>query len=135
MGVVELFDKLDGQPFTPTDMELLGQFASEAAVAIEQSRVVRDLTLLFRVILSGLLPGGSEEDALRNALETHAAEFTERTAQSEQYREALQITQLVSDISAHGPAARQLARQVLASVAEYLRSQASVHAGTGWLHP
>ena len=133
MGVVELFDKLDGQPFTPADMELLGQFASEAAVAIEQSRVVRDLTLLFRVILQGMLPGGDEEAALRAALDTHAAEFTERTAQSEHYRDALSITHLVSEISGHGPGARHLAQQVLASVNEYLHSQAHVHAGGGWL--
>lgn len=132
MGVVELFDKLDGQPFTPLDMELLAQFASEAAVAIEQGRAVRDLTLLFRVILQGLLPGGSEEDALRSALEAHAAEFTERTAQSEQYRDALAITHLVSEISAHGPPARQLTQQVLASVAEYLRGQSNLHGAGGW---
>ncbi|HLI29084.1 MAG TPA: GAF domain-containing protein [Chloroflexota bacterium] len=134
MGVVELFDKRDGQPFTPADMELLAQFASEAAVAIEQSRVVRDLTLLFRVMLQGLLPGGSDEEAaLRRTLEAHAAEFTERVAQSEQYRDALKITQLVGAISRHGPAARHLAEQVLASVADYLQSQAALQTSGGWL--
>lgn len=133
MGVVELFDKLDGQPFTPPDMELLGQFASEAAVAIEQSRVVRDLTLLFRVILQGLLPGGNEEAALRAVLETHAAEFTERTAHSEQYRDALQITHLVSEISNQGPGGRALAQQILSSIAEYIRGQSSLSLGGGWL--
>ncbi|MBX5491896.1 MAG: GAF domain-containing protein [Chloroflexi bacterium] len=136
MGVVELFDKRDGQPFTPTDMELLAQFASQAAVAIEQSRIVRDLTLLFHVMLQGLLPGGSsEEDALRRTLEAHAAEFTERIAQSEEYRAALTITQLVGEICRHGPAARQLADHVLASIAEYLRGQQTLQAGGGWLHP
>ncbi|HWP28178.1 MAG TPA: GAF domain-containing protein [Chloroflexota bacterium] len=133
IGVVELFDKANGQPFTAADMELLGQFASQAAVAIEQSRIVRDLTQLFSAVLQGLLPGGSEEEALRRALETHAAAFTERTVQSEWYRETLQITHLVSEISRHGPEARHLCQQILASVAAYVRSQASQNAAGGWL--
>jgi GAF domain-containing protein len=131
IGVVELFDKRDGQPFSPADMELLAQFASQAAVAIEQSRVVRDLTWLFRVILQGLLPGGNEEEALRRVLEAHVAEFTQRTAQSAQYRDALAIAQLAGAISRHGPAARQLARQVLASVAQYLQARTELEMGRG----
>jgi GAF domain-containing protein len=133
MGVVEIFDKENGQPFTTGDMDLLAQFASQAAVAIEQSRVVRDLTQLFYVVLQGLLPGGSEEEALRHALEVHAEEFTERTAQSEQYREALQITHLVSEVSRHGPEARHLCQQIMISVAEYVRGQATRHSIGGWL--
>jgi GAF domain-containing protein len=123
IGVVQLFDKGNGQPFTPADMELLEQFASQAAVAIEQSRAVRDLSRLFGVVLQGLLPAGAEAEALRRSLETHAAEFSERTAQSEQYREALEITHLVAEISRHGPEARRLCQQIVTSVAGYVRDQ------------
>jgi GAF domain-containing protein len=133
IGVVEIFDKANGQPFTAADMDLLGQFASQAAVAIELSRVVRDLTQLFYVVLQGLLPGGSEEEALRHVLEVHAEEFTERTAQSEQYREALQITQLVSEVSRHGPDARHLCLEIMRSIGQYVRGQAALHSGGGWL--
>src|SRR3954454_22941045 len=59
-GVLQLCDKNGGEPFTANDMALLGHFASLAAVAIEQSRVVRDLAQLFCVILQALLPGVSE---------------------------------------------------------------------------
>jgi GAF domain-containing protein len=132
LGVVELFDKRDGQPFSPADMELLARFASQAAVAIEQSRVMRDLTLLFQVTLQSLLPGGDDEAAaLRRALEAPAAEFAQRTAQSAQYRDVLAITQLVGEISRQGPAARQLARQVLASVAEYLQARTELATSGG----
>ena len=123
IGVVQLFDKGNGQPFTPADMELLEQFASQAAVAIEQSRAVRDLSRLFGVVLQGLLPAGAEAEALRRSLESHAAEFSERTAQSEQYREALEITHLVAEISRHGPEARRLCQQIVTSVAGYVRGQ------------
>jgi GAF domain-containing protein len=133
VGVIEIFDKSGGQPFNANDMELLGQFASEAAVAIEQSRVVRDLTQLFTIVLQGLLPGRSEDDALQRALAGQADGLTGRTAQSEQYREALQITLLVSEVSRHGPRACQLCQQIVASLASYLRSQASLNAAGGWL--
>jgi len=133
VGVIQLFDKAGGQPFTAIDMELLGQFASEAAVAIEQSRVVRDLTQLFTIVLQGLLPGVSEEEALRRALGTQSDGQTGRTAQSEQYREALQITHLVSEVSRQGPEACHLSQQVMASLAAYMRAQSSLNAAGGWL--
>jgi GAF domain-containing protein len=120
IGVVQLFDKGRGQPFTPADRELLEQFAAQAAVAIQQSRAVRDLPQLFGVVLQGLLP---DDAGRRAALELHAAQFAERTAQTDQYREALAITDLVGDISRHGPEARRLCQQVLASLASYLRGQ------------
>jgi hypothetical protein len=114
-------------------MELLGQFASQAAAAIEQSRALRDLSQLFCVVLEGLLPGMSEEEALQRALETSAPDVTDHAAASEHYREALQITHLISEVSQHGPEARRICCQIMASVAEYVRAQASQNAAAGWL--
>lgn len=133
LGVLQLCDKNGGDPFTAYDMALLGHFASLAAVAIEQSRVVRDLAQLFCVILQGLLPGVSEAEALREALESQSISSAERTAQSAQYQEALEITHLISAISRHGPAARQHCQQLLTHVAAYIRGQASLNAAGGWL--
>jgi GAF domain-containing protein len=132
IGVIELFDKTNGQPFSAGDMQVLEQFGAAAAVALEQERLVRDLGQLFVVVLRGMLPGGSEEAALRQALETRAGAFTERPAQSQQYRDVLGITQLVSEISRPGPEARQHCRQILASVAEYVRAVAERTGGGGW---
>lgn len=132
IGVIELFDKANGQPFSADNMQVLEQFGAAAAVAIEQARLVRDLAQLFVVVLRGLLPGGSEEAALRQALETRAGAFTERAAQSQQYRDVLEITQLVSEISRQGPEARQHCRQILASVAEYVRRVADRTSAGGW---
>jgi transcriptional regulator with GAF, ATPase, and Fis domain len=132
-GVIQLCDKNGGRPFTAVDMELLGQFASQAAAAIEQSRALRDLSQLFCVVLEGLLPGMSEEEALQRALETSAPDVTDHAAASEHYREALQITHLISEVSQHGPQARRICCQIMASVAEYVRAQASQNAAAGWL--
>jgi GAF domain-containing protein len=124
IGVVQLFDRANGQPFQPADQELLENFASQAAVAIEQSRAVRDLSRLFGVVLQGLLPTEGQASAQRRQLEQHAVQFSQRAAQSEQYREALEITQLVSDISRHNPEARRLCQRIMASMTGYVRGQA-----------
>ena len=55
IGVIELFDKSNGQPFTAGDMELLDQFGRAAAAAIEQSQVMGDLTRLFQFVVGRLL--------------------------------------------------------------------------------
>jgi GAF domain-containing protein len=133
IGVLQLCDKNGGEPFTANDMALLGHFATLAAVAIEQSRVVRDLAQLFCVILQALLPGVSENEALREAIEAQSLSVGERTAQSAQYQEALEITHLISAISQQGPAARRHCLQLLTHVATYIRGQASLNAAGGWL--
>jgi GAF domain-containing protein len=133
IGVLQLCDKNGGEPFTSNDMALLGHFATLAAVAIEQSRVVRDLAQLFCVILQALLPGVSEAEALREALDRQSLTPEERTAQSAQYQEALEMTHLISAISQEGPAARRHCEQLLTHVAAYVRGQASLNAAGGWL--
>ena len=95
--------------------------------------MVRDLTQLFTIVLQGLLPGMSEDQALSRALAGQNEAQTGRTTQTEQYREALQITQLVSEVSRHGALACQLSERVMASLASYMRGQASLNAAGGWL--
>ena len=46
---------------------------------------------------------------------------------------SLQITQLITEVSRSGPDASHLCQRIMASVAEYVRSQASLNATGGWL--
>src|SRR5690606_24315335 len=39
LGVIEVINKADGQPFTLDDQEILATFASQAAIAIENARL------------------------------------------------------------------------------------------------
>ncbi|HLH26422.1 MAG TPA: GAF domain-containing protein [Chloroflexota bacterium] len=119
IGVVQLFDKASGAPFTAEDQALLEEFAVQAAVAIEQSRAVRDVCELFGVVLQGLVPDGDRAE--RATLAAHARGFAERTAASAQYRDAQRITELVTEISRQGPEGRHLCQALLNSVAEYTR--------------
>jgi len=122
IGVVQLFDKGSGAPFTEADQALVEEFAVQAAVALEQSRAVRDVCEMFGVVLEGLVPYEGGDAAARGALAAHARAFAERTRQSARYRDALRITELVSEISRHGPEGRRLCAELLKSVAEYASS-------------
>jgi signal transduction protein with GAF and PtsI domain len=132
IGVIQAFDRAGGQPFTENDQALLTEFAAEAAVAIEQSRIVRDLARLFLVVLHQMFPEASLDDERVRTLAAHAAEFATRVAESEQYREALKITALVNQVSAQGPEARHLCQEILTGVATYVRGQPSDSAARGW---
>ena len=117
--MVQLFDKGSGTPFTVDDQVLLEEFAVQAAVAVEQSRAVRDVCELFGVVLEGLVPERSAADREeRGTLAAHARAF-----------DALRITQLVSEISRQGPEGRHLCQALLTSVAEYAQGQDGAHAG------
>jgi hypothetical protein len=79
--------------------------------------------------LQGLLPDGTDREAGQDALRAHARDFAERTAASAQYRDALRITQLVSEISPQGPEGRHLCQELLNSVAEFTLDQHEEPAG------
>jgi putative methionine-R-sulfoxide reductase with GAF domain len=133
IGVIQLFDKANGEAFTPDDMQLLDQFGAAAAIALEQAQLVRDLTQMFVVVLQGLLPEDGTEGALRTALGAQARAFAERIKTSERYGEVLDITRLVSEISGYGPETRRHCKDILASLAALLRERASQSTAGGWL--
>jgi GAF domain-containing protein len=111
IGVLELLDKEDGSSFTAEDIESLGLFANQAAVAIEQSRMHSSLGALFG-------------DLLRTPeLEPEAAAFASRVEQDPTSRRALALAQLVHEIASAGEREAQACRAILEGFAEYLRSR------------
>jgi signal transduction protein with GAF and PtsI domain len=129
IGVVELFDKANGQPFTADDMEVLDQFGRAAAAAIEQSQVMGDLTHLFQFVLNRLLADDPDFEALR--AEAHAV--VERSVHSDRYREAVTLAMLLGEIAGHGTAARRYCLETLNSLAGLLREQNRRNNLEGWL--
>ncbi|MFH1386884.1 MAG: ATP-binding protein [bacterium] len=61
VGILNLGEKLSGEPYTPDDLELLFTLASEASVAIENAKLYRDITET-RDYLNNLIQGS--EDAI-----------------------------------------------------------------------
>jgi len=115
IGVLELLDKEGGKPFGADDMETAGRFANQAAIAIEQSRAARGLTLLIRDAIGDLGDG-------RRDLVTRAMDTAGRLEESAAYRETLQIAATLAAISRRGDEARRLCEQIVAAIDAYLKS-------------
>lgn len=129
IGVIELFDKANGQPFNNDDMETLDQFGRAAAVAIEQATVLSDLTRLFTFVLQRLLGDSPDTEGLR----TQAAEVVARTVQSEQFRDAVEIAIVLGEIGQHGANERRLLLEQARGLAAYFREQQQRSTLGGWL--
>lgn len=124
IGVMEVLDKIDGASFGMRDMELLGIFAGQAALAIEQSQqmdgIGEALVIGLRRLAASDPAAGTPEllAALEQESTSDAAE-----AGSSQARDILALADLFNDIGALGEAERQACLQILAAFATYARSR------------
>jgi len=118
IGVIEVLDKIDAASFGMQDMELLGIFARQAAVAIRaslhQQRLGQALLLGLRRALGE--EGHPEESALQQALDgaDEGAEGAE---------EILALADIFATLSKMGQAERQACLDILTTFAEYARSR------------
>ena len=97
IGALELLDKEGG--FSAGDMEALGLFANQAAVALQLSRTYENV--------AGLL---SDEDA---------------EGADDVSRDAVELARLVQEIARYGESERKACRDLLLAFAGYLRARSS----------
>jgi GAF domain-containing protein len=120
IGVLELLDKDGAAHFSPEDMEALGLFANQAAVAIEQSRNHGRLEAL----VAGFVQSLSElPDHQRQSLAERAAAFAGDIAHDPLYQQSLQLAVLVQEIVGQGEREYDACRGILESFAAFLRSR------------
>jgi GAF domain-containing protein len=115
IGVLELLDKEGATSFSADDMQDLGFFANQAAVAIEQSRASRSMAALLVEVLQGI----GEKDGVRE----RARSFAERLEEDASFGRALDLARLVQEISSQGEDELAACRKILRGFAEYLRSR------------
>jgi len=117
IGVMEVLDKLNAASFGIQDMELLGMFARQAAIAIDQSQQVERigdaLVLGLKRLAASDATGGSPEMSavLEAAMEASPAE------------DVLALADLFNDISSLGEAERKACLEVLNAFAAYARAK------------
>jgi GAF domain-containing protein len=121
IGVMEVLDKISAPSFGMQDMELLGVFAQQAAIAIDQSQQMDELG---RAMLRGIdqLLGNDGTDSvgpIRSELETGTEEETVRR------RQMMELAGLFYEIGRAGEAERQACMQMLAAFRDYLQSRPS----------
>jgi GAF domain-containing protein len=119
IGVIELLDKEGAAGVDASDMHALGLFASQAAVAIEQSRAQRSLAALVQELLGSVTRDGSSTEAVFERMNSFAQALQTDTA----FLRALGLSQLVHEIAQSGEDATDACMTMLRGFAEYLRQQ------------
>lgn len=120
IGVLELLDKEGAPSFSATDMEDLGLFADQAAVAIEQSRTNRNLAALLGEVLKSL---GETDDGRSQGLQERTRAFAEGLEEDTSFSQALDLARLVQEIAHQGENEMRGCHTILRGFAEYLRSR------------
>ncbi len=120
IGVLELLDREGAPSFNASDMQALGLFANQAAVAIEQSRAQGNLAALLGGVLGSL---GGLPDHRKEGLREEVGSFVAGVEEDAAHRRALELAELVREISRQGEEEFVACRTILEGFAGYLRSK------------
>lgn len=114
VGVLQILDKASAATFGLDDMELAGLFAHQAALAVEQARLVNSIGKML-VDELGRLAGEHGDDELVHAATAATGNGTVLP------QETLELAQLVNAISRRGEHTRALALEILSAVMRHAR--------------
>ena len=126
LGVMEVLDKINAPSFGMQDMELLGLFAHQAALAIDQTQNLEHLGEALLLSLKRLASLNEEHpsDNLMAALEVKP--------DAEIENELLQLVDLLNKFSQMGDAEREMGLKVLSVLVEYGQNQDRMRVGVSW---
>ena len=118
IGVIEVLDKINAPSFGMQDMELLGIFARQAAIAIHASQQYERLG---EALVRGLrdlvkTEGGPEIEQVIDRL-------AERPGEDERAADLMALADLFKSIYELGEAERKAGLRILAALADYTRSR------------
>jgi len=117
IGVMEVLDKLNATSFGMQDMELLGMFAHQAAIAIDQSQRMDQIK---DALILGLKKIISDEPEMES---TELLSILDKSSNGETNSDLLALADLFYEISELGEAERKACLQVLKVFSEYQRSK------------
>jgi GAF domain-containing protein len=118
IGVMEVLDKIEAPYFDMQDMELLGLFARQAAIAIHQSQLLEQFGEILILGLKSL----AVEDAVADASQILGVLETAR-AQRALNPEIVALVNFFNKILSMGEAESRVSLQILNALADYWRSR------------
>ncbi len=122
IGVMEVLDKIDAASFGMQDMNLLGLFANQAALAIQQSQQMDQLR---DVLLLGLKRAASADPS--QSLTELMAALQKKGGDRQAASDLLVLADAFNEISALGEPERRACLQILKTFSEYRRSSRRLH--------
>ena len=120
LGVMEVLDKIDAPAFGMQDIELLGVFAGQAALAIQMSQQVEQLGNALVSGLKELVP--TAPDGSPGQLVT----VLEESADQCEREDLLQVARLLNEFGQLGEEERRTALRVLTAFKEYAQGRRRV---------
>ena len=120
IGVMEVLDKIDATSFDMQDMELIGLFAQQAAMAIDQSQQIDEIQQSMVRALRRL----AKADKSKPSVELLAA-LDQSLEKRDEMVDLLELADLFNRISALGEAERKACIQILNIFAEYRKTDSS----------
>lgn len=126
IGVMEVLDKISAPSFGMKDMELLGLFAHQAALAIDQAQKIENLSETLLVSLKHLASSDPEHTA--NSL----LAALEAAPDAKSQNELMKLVDLLNEYSRLGASEQEMALKILATFAEYSRKQRKLAMGASW---
>jgi signal transduction protein with GAF and PtsI domain len=118
IGVMEVLDKIDANSFGLQDMELLGLFAQQAALAIEQSH---QLDRVGEALVRGLEQLAAEEGLPQSGPLVQALERSRHSAP--EMEDLFALAGLFNDLSRLGRNEQRTALKILLALAEYSQTK------------
>jgi len=118
IGVLEVLDKIKAASFGMQDMELMGLFAQQAALAIRQSQQLEQIGAAVRRGLGDLASGAGLPDS-----GPFIAALEASRSATESSEDLYALAGLFNDLSQLGAAERRAALKVLATFADYSRAK------------
>jgi GAF domain-containing protein len=118
IGVMEVLDKIDAPSFGMQDMELLGIFAHQAAIAIRQSQ---QYDKLGDAILLGIKGLSEEFPSLELGEVLHS--LSRKVDEKQRAQDLMTLAELLYTIYQSGDSERKLCLQVLSAIRDYVRSK------------
>jgi GAF domain-containing protein len=126
VGVMEVLDKINAPSFGMQDMELLGLFAHQAALAIDMAQSIDNLndTILLSLKRLAAIEPGHPAESLLAALENKPDAAIQN--------DMLKLVDMLNEFGRLGEAEREMGLKILAAFAEYSQYQRRLHMGKGW---
>ena len=117
IGVMEVLDKIDATSFNMHDMELMGMFAQQAAMAIDMSQQIDSIE---QALIHGL-KRLAREDKTQDSSDLNST-LDHALSGENRHSDLLELADLFNDISALGEAERKACIQILTTFAEYRKA-------------
>jgi GAF domain-containing protein len=126
IGVMEVLDKINAPSFGMKDMELLGLFSRQAALAIDQSQKIENIS---EALLLSLKRLGSSDPAF---VTDNLVKVLEASRNGQVQNDLIKLVDMLNEFGHMGEKEQEVALKILSVFSEYGQYQRKLNVGSAW---